>query len=372
MKTKQQIIGLLMGFCAWMFALPCFAQATFQVNRVKVVMTGEPHLVLNGFDFDNQGSIQGAFNLKFMGRRALQFNSLEPVELANLRIATSVDFNDDATVKDSIYLSNGHLNLNNSNIHYSTYNRARLVGESKFSQVRSEGNGHLSGIYRFGGGFVFKPGDLGLYSVPESPGIQVEVLRGHTPMINQWMTGINRWYRIALPDDLNGDLPAISLRINYEDYELNNIPEGQLYVWALDIRANRWRRYIPTNRDLEANVISVRDIPLPAYITMGPPADIVQGDLVMATPQALKPTASLSVYPNPTPDLLNIQIQTEKADEMAIVECLDLNGRMVFSESMVLQAGENRLEKSLAGLSNGVYLIRVAGIPESSIRVLKQ
>ncbi len=376
MYSKKLQLSIAWSLLAMLLVLKSQAQAVFQNNSAKIVVTGKPHLVLNGVDFDNQGDINGTFNLKMTGRRDLELNSLERMKFASLTIANrgyTVSIDNNLDVMDSIRLKKAHLNLRNRFINFSTNNNGDVDGESAESQINSEEKGHLMGLFDFMGPLGFDAGKLGVFSRTVPTREQVQVLRGHFPLRNDLFRGIKRWFRIGKPGPALARMPSISLHLWYEQYELNGLDETELEAWALDQLTGRWAPCKIVHRDTLNNRVFIEEVPLPGYITLGKSAPTSAiGDMVAKRALSPKPTATLSAYPNPTPDLLNIQIQAITGDEMAIVECLDLNGRLVFSENIVLQVGENRLEKSLAGLSNGVYLIRVAGMPESSIRIVKQ
>jgi Secretion system C-terminal sorting domain len=376
MYSKKLQLSIAWSLLATLLVLKSHAQAVFQNNNAKIVVTGKPYLVLHGVDLDNQGDINGTFNLKMTGHRDLEINSLERIKFSAITIANrgyTVSIDNNLDVMDSIRLRKAHLNLRNSYINFSTNNNGDLDGESVESQVSSSEKGFITGLFEFMGPIGFDAGKLGVFSRSVPTREQVQVLRGHFPLRNDLFRGIKRWFQIGRPGPETTRMPSISLHLWYKEYELNGLDENTLEAWALDQISGNWVRCKIVDRDPLNNRVFIEEVPLPAYITLGKsaPGSSV-ADQVSHKVSGPKTTATLSAYPNPTADLLNIQIQAARGDEMSILECLDLSGRLVFSEKIVLHAGENRLEKSLAGLSNGVYLIRVAGMPESGIRIVKQ
>ncbi len=71
--------------------------------------------------------------------------------------------------------------------------------------------------------------------------------------------------------------------------------------------------------------------------------------------------AELAVWPNPTSDLLNLNVRTANTMQVTI-ELTDLTGRVVRAvRRSTLVAGENRLSFELADLAGGAYLLRITG-----------
>ena len=67
---------------------------------------------------------------------------------------------------------------------------------------------------------------------------------------------------------------------------------------------------------------------------------------------------SLSVYPNPVSDLLNITY-TVDADKDVLLTLIDASGRLVHTESRGALAGANKTELAVLGLAKGVYTLQL-------------
>ena len=63
-----------------------------------------------------------------------------------------------------------------------------------------------------------------------------------------------------------------------------------------------------------------------------------------------------SVFPNPTSDLLNIELLGESADQPATIKLYGINGILIYQEDL---AGSSTIELSGLNLSTGVYLLRI-------------
>ena len=64
----------------------------------------------------------------------------------------------------------------------------------------------------------------------------------------------------------------------------------------------------------------------------------------------------IRVFPNPTSDLLNIELQGESADHPATIKLYGINGMLIYQEDI---SGSSTLQLSGLNLSTGVYLLRV-------------
>lgn len=79
---------------------------------------------------------------------------------------------------------------------------------------------------------------------------------------------------------------------------------------------------------------------------------------VAINPQKIQ---SISVFPNPVKDVLNIQMSTSTKIENAEIQILDLNGKNIFSNQFSLSSGNNQLSFNLPeNISNGLYIINIS------------
>jgi hypothetical protein len=82
-----------------------------------------------------------------------------------------------------------------------------------------------------------------------------------------------------------------------------------------------------------------------------------------------------SIYPNPAKDelMIDIDLDNYQGDDVAL-QFIDINGRVVMQEKVVLERGFNHLDVQIGELPNGVYLLQFTGtrnhIKES--RLIKQ
>ena len=82
-----------------------------------------------------------------------------------------------------------------------------------------------------------------------------------------------------------------------------------------------------------------------------------------------------SIYPNPANSLLNIDIELEyyQGDDVSI-EVIDINGKVIQLQQVLLTRGYNHLEVDLSEVPSGVYMINFVGTKEhiKEARVVKQ
>ena len=82
-----------------------------------------------------------------------------------------------------------------------------------------------------------------------------------------------------------------------------------------------------------------------------------------------------SVYPNPANEVLNIDVElTSYQGDDVVVEIMDMNGRIVQSQSTELNRGFNHLEVDISEIPSGVYMINFSGTKDyiKESRIVKQ
>jgi hypothetical protein len=82
----------------------------------------------------------------------------------------------------------------------------------------------------------------------------------------------------------------------------------------------------------------------------------------------------LKAYPNPATDLMQINFNSKKTDRGEI-RLLDMQGRMLYSKSISMNAGDNRYDLPLKeqGIRSGTYIIKLqAGTKEEQLKVVVQ
>ncbi|MBD1397189.1 T9SS type A sorting domain-containing protein [Pontibacter sp. JH31] len=87
--------------------------------------------------------------------------------------------------------------------------------------------------------------------------------------------------------------------------------------------------------------------------------------------KSLANETSISVYPNPVSDQLNVTISVPITQDVEI-SLYDINGRKVIRKSHELKTGINNLKIPIQHLQSGLYILKITSIDsESAIRILK-
>jgi len=81
----------------------------------------------------------------------------------------------------------------------------------------------------------------------------------------------------------------------------------------------------------------------------------------------------MTVHPNPSSDNFIVVIQTNQHFENAVVELMDLSGRVILSQQTTLNAGSTMLNFDVQSIQSGAYVIRMKGGNDrfTPIRVVK-
>lgn len=95
---------------------------------------------------------------------------------------------------------------------------------------------------------------------------------------------------------------------------------------------------------------------------------VATSDLLSNTDFGTNVKQAISIYPNPTSDLLNVKI--EGSESISAVKIIDLNGREVFVKSF---NGVNDAQINVSDLTSGMYLINITSGEQTTTRkFLKQ
>ncbi len=83
------------------------------------------------------------------------------------------------------------------------------------------------------------------------------------------------------------------------------------------------------------------------------------GNIPTSVNKVQKDAASLSLYPNPTSDLTNLELNLDNSSAV-IVEVIDFTGKRLLLEDFgVMSAGKQRMQLNLANLASGMYFVNV-------------
>ncbi len=98
----------------------------------------------------------------------------------------------------------------------------------------------------------------------------------------------------------------------------------------------------------------------PSYVwttANGVPPVANGGNKIISTePEAV--VSNINIYPNPTSDVLNIDLTATEA-QTTTIKILDLSGRLIKQVQMKSEKGVNPMSISLAELANGIYALQV-------------
>ena len=77
-----------------------------------------------------------------------------------------------------------------------------------------------------------------------------------------------------------------------------------------------------------------------------------------------------SVYPNPTHSVISIEF-TSNSFMKGTLMINDVDGRTIFSKEIGVQKGLNKLQYDLGKIAQGTYLIKIQGVDNKTIKVIK-
>ncbi len=154
-----------------------------------------------------------------------------------------------------------------------------------------------------------------------------------------------------LPNDAGTTVPTVTIG-NWDSVTLNYTFNGNYRLSSDGTTANR------INHATEHNIEEFTDLYVIAWI-QGADKQVYQAaNLTSLTPTGTEDFSNtienINVYPNPTSDVLNIQLNMKNTDQI-MASFIDLNGNIIESKSVKMDAGKNSIQFKTSGLAAGTY-----------------
>ncbi len=139
----------------------------------------------------------------------------------------------------------------------------------------------------------------------------------------------------------------------------NNIALGYLdcsynKLTSLDISNNNALLYLTLDHMPTLHEVCVWTMPFPynVYLDTVGSHNLYLADCAVNIPGDYKENSTKNIYPNPTDDIINIEIGNINN---ATIEIYNISGRLVFSKEL-----DSRIEKiDISGLSEGLFFVKV-------------
>ena len=99
----------------------------------------------------------------------------------------------------------------------------------------------------------------------------------------------------------------------------------------------------------------------------------INGDYSYSKPVAIncKRSSSIDLYPNPANTFIKYQFYYTENTELT-ANIMDISGRIVSSEKIIVQKGFNQITKKIEDLAAGVYNLRITGLEKGIVMLQKQ
>lgn len=181
-------------------------------------------LTLNSTSLINNAELntESGTIVSIQGSKPAMLSGNSEILLHSVKLGTDCELNTELTIIDSIFLSNGNLDLTN----YPLTLEGAIIGESETGRILSSGNGEIIKTFDLPPNLDVNPGNIGLSLNVESEIAQFELRRGHLPIINSADFSIERYYSLT---PIYG---SYTLTFNYLDAELDNAIENSLTIWG--------------------------------------------------------------------------------------------------------------------------------------------
>ena len=235
MKNNLLIIAAILCFGS------LYAQTGLKVNSgTQVILNGSVNLVLNDMDLDNDGVFghSGTPSIVFSGSTDKGIYSYDDVEFYNLIISKTdggkLELDTDILVENNIEIDQGIFDIKGFLI---TLDGGQVIGESGTNYITGT-SGRIEYITILNAPDQETPGNLGIEITSVANLGQTVIRRGHSEQTsNTGGKSILRYYDI---NPVNNTGLNATLRIYYNDVDLNGIPEGELEPWRSTDNGSTW------------------------------------------------------------------------------------------------------------------------------------
>ncbi|MEL6275253.1 MAG: hypothetical protein AAFU03_09145 [Bacteroidota bacterium] len=274
MHSKRNYL-ILFSCCFWAFTGWLSAQNTLKIDTGFVKVLGNTNLVLHNTQFINNGTFDAGSGLVTISGNGTNLQSAiggdSITTFHNLQFNKSANGSQllqDIAVSNEAQMVSGNLDLNGKNLTLGTTS-GRLVGESVTSRIMGPSGGFVQKSLTLNMPNNQNPGNLGCVLTSNDNIGPITIRRGHLPQQVGITTGIARFYEFV---HANTNTLAVSVRFNYFDAELNDLPENELAIWRKD--NGFWFNPPTTGLDVVTNEAVVNSLNLLTSLTMAPGAHV--------------------------------------------------------------------------------------------------
>lgn len=338
-----------------------WAQGSFYNQEANIICEGSPLIVLQDMHLQNEGIFEeGESNIFLKNEHPTSIESDVFFPFHNMMIFSnaSVQINYHIDIRNELRLAKGVFHLGNSILSFDP--GAKLLFESESNYVTSN-NGYMTIGEVIPPLNFHNPGNFGVAFISSAADLDfTEVRRGHIPHFLPSGNSIQRWYQII--PNTNEQLFAY-LRFYYLDQELDGNDEEELIIWRSDDNGETWHPREPLNRDMNENWIEIFEPNDLAMYTFGPAGGISLQGLVTQQANSYS-QVGISVFPNPTTDMINLHIESEQ-DLATAIRITDVKGQTIYQKRYALIKGWNEYSFNVQNYRSGTYFIYIDGLKRS-------
>ncbi len=152
------------------------------------------------------------------------------------------------------------------------------------------------------------------------------------------------WVKVAITDVGANCTSSDSIYINFVDY---TCPPQPGMLWYYQVCNTQTQTPVCVKRTAALNTLLTTNPGIYMFGTCSPKTNAVANN------------SGFTVYPNPTAGYITIE-QTFDVTSKGTIDVLDISGRVLYTESVDLNAGAFNYTVNLSKLPNGLYLVRLS------------
>lgn len=231
------------------------AQATVKIAGGHIVAKGQPYIVVQNMDWENNGSFvadQSTVTFRGITDDTIKGSSQTTFyQLVLQKTTGKLVMGNNSQVDDTLHFVAGNLDLNGNDLTLGTA-EGTLSGETEARRIVGSGGGEVIKTIDLNAPSVENPGNLGLTISSAANLGTTTVKRGHVSQTLPGNASLERYYEVR-PGNNAALNAAVSL--SYFDAELNGLSEGSLESWHDE--GTNWINIEPTSTDGSANFVEV-------------------------------------------------------------------------------------------------------------------
>jgi hypothetical protein len=351
------------------------AQGIYISSGARMIMNGEPQLILNNTGFTNNGTFTaGNSTTSFAGAGTGFIDGSTNTQFYKMVVnkkGSSVQARQHLTVYN-VYMNSGNMILDGHNLGVS----GNIIGESESSYITSNNGGYISVARLLNSSPVaYNPGNIGIEITSSVNPRLIVAYRKHTPItLPNGTQSIKRVFNVIT----SGAGYNATIRIHYLDPELTGSINKRMISMYKD-SSGTWLELGRDSIDINNNIVTKTGIDRFGSFTLG--SSTTDQPILVTSPVARLAAMAenirenfnppMQAYPGPAHDYFTVTVSGNTSQHSEFL-LFDETGRLLQRKKVMLLHGSNNITWDISGYPAGVYYLSTSNGTMQKIKILKQ